>query len=123
MADPLIIKFNERFPAGSKVRWRPAAVHGVPYETMTVKYPAYDNYGQPVVFFYERSGCCSIEPDFVDYSATFNNKPDPFTEGYAQGLEAAANIAESIDSKRGNEMEIANALRDEAKRVRAEVTP
>lgn len=33
-------------------------------------------------------------------------------KGYAAGLEAAAEIAEAIDSGRGNEKEIAKAIRD-----------
>ena len=55
--------FNDEFPVGSKVMWRPS-VRAESIE-VTVKSPAYNNYGMPVAFFHERSGFCSVEPQFI----------------------------------------------------------
>lgn len=67
-ANYLVNKFNSTFPVGSKVHWRSVGKDGVPYKTVTVKEPAYLMNGQPVTFFEERRGCCSIEEAFVLYN-------------------------------------------------------
>ena len=65
----LIVKsFNDKYPIGSKVNWRPVADdEGVtPYLSLTTRSAAIvSNSGQAVVFFKERSGYCSIEPIFI----------------------------------------------------------
>lgn len=65
----LIERFNTDFPVGTKLLWRSVGKSGVPHETVTVKHAAYDMHGQPVAFFEERSGCCSILPMFVAYES------------------------------------------------------
>lgn len=64
----LIEMFNKRFPVGSRVRWRSVGNDSAEYQLVIVRSPAYDMHGQPVVFFEERSGCCSIMEQFVDYA-------------------------------------------------------
>lgn len=66
----LIETFNQRFPVGSKCRWRSALSQ--PYTEVTIKHAAYDSHGQAVAFFQERSGFCSIDPRFVDYNSEPN---------------------------------------------------
>lgn len=61
----LVGKFNERFPVGSKVNWRSHS--RLEYKEMTVKYKAIIQNGQAVCWFDEKSSCCSIEPEFVEY--------------------------------------------------------
>lgn len=63
----LVNKFNSLFPVGTKVHWRSVGRDGVPYQIVTVQHPAYVSHGQPVVFFEERRGYCSIEENFVNY--------------------------------------------------------
>lgn len=64
---PLIDKFNEQFPIGSHVWWKPIASNNVEFQEYTVQSQAYNLHGQPVVFLHGRQSCCSIEPDFVKY--------------------------------------------------------
>lgn len=64
---PLIDKFNEQFPVGSPVLWRPVSMDRVEFQEYKVKSPAYNLNGQPVVFLEGRNSCCSIEPGFVKY--------------------------------------------------------
>lgn len=59
----IINSFNENHPVGAKFLWKPS-VRGEAI-TVTVKKPAYEFYGMAVAFFEERSGFCSIEPQFI----------------------------------------------------------
>jgi hypothetical protein len=61
----LIVKdFNEKHNVGTVVFWRNSRVQvGRP---MTVQTPAYVNNNIPVVFFQEKNGYCSIEPQFLE---------------------------------------------------------
>jgi len=66
-AEKMVAKFNRLYPVGDGVYWRSYVSDAAPYKYMTVKTPAFVANGQPVVFFQERSGYCSIEPEFVKY--------------------------------------------------------
>ena len=61
----IIDNFNEKYDIGDTVLWKPVSTHGYTPVEMTVKSPAYSNFGKPVVFFNERSGFCSIEPEHL----------------------------------------------------------
>jgi len=60
-------KFNQQFPVKSTVKWRSIASDKCPHKEYTVFAPAEVRHGQPVTWFYEKSGMVSIEPEFVDY--------------------------------------------------------
>lgn len=63
----LIVKqFNEQFPVGSTLWWKPVANDETEPILVTVKREAYVAASlEPVCFFHERSGYCSISPEFV----------------------------------------------------------
>lgn len=63
----LIERFNKRFPIGSMVRWR--SYKDGPLMQMITRTEAFDSNGQPVVFFENKTGFCSIDPMFVDYKS------------------------------------------------------
>lgn len=60
--------FNKYYPVGSLVQWKPTTRSEA--IEVTVKHPAYPHYGQAVAFFEERSGFCSIEPQFLESPLT-----------------------------------------------------
>lgn len=59
----LVARFNAKYPVGSKVSWRHSPIDE--YQEYTVKRPAFLSNGQPVVYFIETSGFCSIDPIFI----------------------------------------------------------
>lgn len=66
--EQLVNKFNSLFPVGAKCHWRSVGRYGVPYETVTVRAPAFISAsGHPVVFFEEHRGYCSIDEMFTLY--------------------------------------------------------
>ena len=67
--EKLISAFNNIYQVGEKLKFR-IAVHE-PQQIVTVKSPAYNHHGNPVVWFEEINSFCSIEADFIDYK----NKP------------------------------------------------
>lgn len=66
--EQLVNKFNSLFPVGSKCHWRPIGKDGVEYELMTVDVPARMHGSEPIVWFKERRGMCSIAERFVAYN-------------------------------------------------------
>lgn len=62
----IVDDFNEHHPVGSTVYWRSMAVESSEYKKMTVQTSAYDHHGMPVCFFKEKSGFCSVEPQFME---------------------------------------------------------
>ena len=68
-ADDLVRIFNEMFPVGSVVLWRSVGkdLAGNEHHSYVVASPAFNSYGNAVVFFQGKSGFCSIEPQFVKY--------------------------------------------------------
>jgi hypothetical protein len=64
-------KFNEQFPVGTKLEWRSLASERQPYVKVTVSAPAFitgvGKFCTPVAYFLERSGYCSVSPDFAKY--------------------------------------------------------
>lgn len=71
--DKLVEIFNSLFPVGSTVRWRSIGKDSVPFQNYTVRGKAINNHGSAVCWFHERSGMCSIEPQFVDYTMEKSN--------------------------------------------------
>ena len=67
--EKLITGFNALYPIGAKLGFRPAV--GLDPQMVTVKTPAYNHYGNPVVWFEEITSFCSIEPCFIDYPTSF----------------------------------------------------
>lgn len=67
--EKLIAGFNALYPVGATLEFRPAV--GEDAQTVTVKHPAYNHQGKPVVWFNERTSFCSIEPDFIVYPPSF----------------------------------------------------
>ncbi len=62
----LIVKqFNEKYKIGDKLLWKPVAINGYTPIKVTIKQEAFLNHGNAVVFFKERSGFCSIEPQHL----------------------------------------------------------
>jgi hypothetical protein len=63
----LIVKqFNEWYPVGCTLYWKPIAKEGIEPIFVTVKHKAYISpSNQAVAFFNERSSYCSIEPEFI----------------------------------------------------------
>lgn len=64
--DLIVTEFNKKHPVGSSVYWRAMAVESSSYRKMTVKSEAFNSHGTSVVFFEEKSGFCSIEPQFLE---------------------------------------------------------
>jgi hypothetical protein len=64
--DLIVTEFNKKHPVGSTVYWRASSHPGTSYLKLTVKSPAFNSHGTPVVFFAEKSGFCSIEPHFLE---------------------------------------------------------
>ena len=63
----LIVKwFNKFHPVGSTVYWRSINSETVPFQKMTVQSEAYETNSSPVCFFKEKSGFCSVEPQFLE---------------------------------------------------------
>lgn len=64
----IVGKFNRDHPVDSQLQWLPVAKAGIVPIRVTVKSAAYvAASGEPVVFFKERSGYCSIEPRFLPW--------------------------------------------------------
>lgn len=59
----IINSFNDEFPVGSALMWKPSTI-SEPVR-VTVKYKAYSHHGMAVVFFNEVASFCSIEPQFI----------------------------------------------------------
>ena len=64
-ANLIVKKFNEDFSLGSKVGFMSIANDKNTGKIVTVKSEAFMSHGNPVVFFNEISGYCSIEPEFL----------------------------------------------------------
>lgn len=59
----LVAQFNDKYPVGSKLRWKPV-YPGKDEVTVTVKTLAFVRHNQPLVFFEEYAANCSIETEF-----------------------------------------------------------
>lgn len=68
--EELVSIFNQLYPVGATVLWRGWGVEGEPFLAYTVKSPAFVRHGQALVFFNEKSACCSIDPGFVHYATS-----------------------------------------------------
>ena len=66
-AEALVKMFNQQYPVGSRVLWRPIGGATVPFEWVTVSVRAILIDGAPVSGFEEREGFYSIEPEFLNY--------------------------------------------------------
>lgn len=65
-AELIVKQFNLQWPVSCTLYWRSVALEGFEYKEVTVKSKAYvANSGEPVAFFNEVSGYCSIAPEFV----------------------------------------------------------
>lgn len=65
-ANLIVKQFNQNHPVGSAVRWRSTGDDFSPFETVTVESEAFVGRMEPVVFFVEKVGFCSIEPEFLE---------------------------------------------------------
>jgi hypothetical protein len=64
-ANLIVNEFNKKYKIGDKILWKPVASFGFTPVEVTLKEKAFLNYGNPVAFFKERSGFCSIEPQHL----------------------------------------------------------
>jgi len=65
-AELIVKQFNKWYPVGCTLLWKSISTPNCKPIQVTVKYPAYiAASGQPVAFFKERSGYCSVEPQFI----------------------------------------------------------
>lgn len=60
-----LTKFNNQYKIGDTVKYRNSPYSD--YTIVTVRTEAFMSHGNAVVFFFEISGYCSVDPQFIYY--------------------------------------------------------